>query len=143
MMARRLAPFAALRADDRGATAIEFAMITPVLVTLLVATIVFGNAFYTLSSVQWAMEETSRLLMLDGSLSEAQYERRLNALLGDINGMTIDVTFVDVNYGTEDDPAELPVTRISADVSYPIEIPFVDGFTIDYTVQTEAPRPIN
>ena len=125
-------------AHDRGATsAIEFALIVPVFVTLLIGTVMLGHAFYVAGSLQWAVEATTRDLMLDRNLSTAEFEERLRALASSLSDVEFQVAYADVVYG------EIPVTEVRTTVSYPIAIPLVQPFNMTYTIETHAARPIS
>lgn len=85
---RRL--FRALRADQRGAAAIEFAVIGPLLFTLLLGIVEMGRMFYVRESLEYATEQAARFYMVTPSASWSQVQSALqNAMAG---GMGPDVT---------------------------------------------------
>jgi Flp pilus assembly protein TadG len=57
--------------DDRGAIIVEFALIVPILVVLLVGIINFGQAYNTQIAVQGAAREGARALALGNSAVDA------------------------------------------------------------------------
>lgn len=60
--------FRAFRRDRRGATAIEFAFIVPIFVVLMIGVVEFSRILSVRSSMQFAVEETTRYAMVnDGS----------------------------------------------------------------------------
>ncbi len=122
--------------DRRGSSAIEFAMLFPVFILLVVAAILFGQAYYALGSVQWAIERTARDMMLDGGLTEAEFENRVRSLTSELTAMDYAVAYQDVNYG------EIRVTEITTTLSYTIEIPVVGSYTLTYPVEVHSPRPV-
>ncbi len=58
--------------DERGAVAVEFALIFPVLVLLLVGIIEFGAMFNAQLLVQGAAREGARAMSLTGDVAQAQ-----------------------------------------------------------------------
>lgn len=68
MTARRL-----LRrlADERGATAVEFAIITVPLVLLLIGTVDFGRVLYTRNNMIQAADVGARVILLDNAAAAA------------------------------------------------------------------------
>lgn len=123
-------------AQTAGTSAVEFAMLAPVFIVLLVAGVAFGQGFYAIGSVQWAVERTARDLMIDGSLSEAQYEARVRALTENFTGMDFDVSYATENYG------EIEVMEVRTVLRYPVRIPLMDTVWLQYPVVTYAPRPV-
>lgn len=123
--------------DRRGSTAIEFALIVPVFVVLLAGTLIMGHGFYTASTLQWAVEETTRDLMLDRHLTEAEFEQRLRDLVAQLSDIDFQVAYAHTVYG------EIPVTEVTTEVVYPVAIPLLDPFELRYTIETHAARPLS
>ncbi len=122
--------------DRQGGTLIEFAMLMPVFLIMTVAAILFGQAYYALGSVQWAIERTARDMMVDGTLTEADFERELNALTSQLTSMSYSVAYADTTYG------EIRVTEITTTLAYTIDIPVVGSYTLTYPVEVHSPRPV-
>ncbi|MCP2679124.1 pilus assembly protein [Maricaulaceae bacterium NA33B04] len=122
--------------DTRGSTAVEFAFIAPVFILLVVAAILFGQAYYALGSVQWAIERTARDLMVDGELTEAEFETRVRQLTDSLTAMNYTVAYQDVMYG------EIRVTEITTTLQYTINVPVVGSYTLTYPVEVHSPRPV-
>lgn len=134
-MAARLAR--RFSAERSGTSAIEFAIIMPVFIILLIAGVAFGQGFYAIGSVQWAVERTARDLMVDGNLSEAQYEARVRALTENFTGMDFEVAYTTQSYG------EIEVMQVRTLLRYPVRIPLMDTIWLQYPVETYAPRPVS
>jgi len=56
--------------DDRGAVMVEFAIVLPILIMLVMGIIEFGRAYNAQVSIQAAAREGARALALGGSASE-------------------------------------------------------------------------
>lgn len=119
----------------RGAAAVEFGMVFPLLIVLMLGVIMIGQAFFTISSVQWAIEKASRDLMIDPKRTGAQIEEKARGLLDSMSGVDFAITFADEADGT------FPLTRVNADVRYSVSIPLVPSFELKYRIETLVPRP--
>lgn len=85
---RRL--FLALRADQRGAALLEFAIVGPLLLTLLLGIVEMGRMFYVRNSLEYATEQAARFYTVTPSATWSQVQSALqNAMAG---GMGPDVT---------------------------------------------------
>jgi Flp pilus assembly protein TadG len=93
--------------DERGAVAVEFALIFPVLVLLLVGIIEFGTMFNAQLLVQGAAREGAREMAVSGSVADAQA-----AALGVAPGLAPALTSADVTVSatTCTDGADITVT---------------------------------
>ena len=118
-----------------GVAAVEFAMVFPLLIVLMLGVICIAQAFFTVSSVQWAVEKAARELMIDGDATGAEVEARANELL---TGMT-DAT-VALDYA-EEVAGGFPFTRLETVVHYPVRIPLVPETEIRYHIEIYVPRP--
>jgi Flp pilus assembly protein TadG len=58
--------------DRRGTVAVEFALLAPCLLLLLVGTMEMGRAFWIGSTLQYAADETSRFLMVHRDASNTE-----------------------------------------------------------------------
>lgn len=63
-----------LRSDERGASAIEFALVVPLLLVLVFGIVDFGHAYFRKISLNAAVREGARELALDqpGAVASAQ-----------------------------------------------------------------------
>lgn len=83
----------------RGATAVEFALLAPFLLLLLIGTMEVGRAFWIDSSLQYAAEETSRYIMVNRSAGNAEVS---SYALSQLPGIDPDLVTVDVQRETVD-----------------------------------------
>ncbi len=67
----------------RGATAVEFAIIAPVFLVMVLATVELGRVMWIKGSIQFAVEQTSRYAMVNTSASMSDLQTYAgNQLLG-------------------------------------------------------------
>jgi Flp pilus assembly pilin Flp len=120
------------KADD-GASALEFALILPVFASMLFGTIQMGLAYYTAGSVQFALERTARLTMVDQDMSSNQVQ---TAFANEVSTFTD--ADIDINYSV-DDTGDVPIAIFSATYTYQFVIPFVPSFEVDFPIETRVP----
>lgn len=127
--------------DRRGSSAVEFALVFPLLAALMLGVVAISKVFYTMSSVQWAIERSVRQLMLDQTTTSTELEVAVNELLGNIGGVEISIAYSQTAPPSDDGSDTIPVAHVVTDVSYPISLPFVPVFTAEFQVETYVPRP--
>lgn len=111
------------RREERGAVMVEFALILPVLLMLLVGIIEFGRAYNTTVSMQGAAREGARELALRRSSAEVD-----TAVHNAAPSVDIDAIAQTPCPATGDGEARVVLTE-----SFTFGIPFVDLGTKDLT----------
>jgi len=93
MTVRALHRLAELLADRRGGAAVEFAIIGPVLCTLLLGVVDVGRMFYVRQNLEYATEEAARYYMLNPSAASSDVTTQLkNKMQGGGNGVSVSYT---------------------------------------------------
>lgn len=119
--------------NDGGASALEFALVLPVFAAMMFGTIQMGIAFYYAGSVQYALERTARLTMVEQDMSSGQVQTAFDNELS---------TFTDeniiVNYAV-DDSGDVPIAQFTAAYVHEFIIPFVPTFSITFDAETRVP----
>jgi Flp pilus assembly protein TadG len=124
----------ALRGDERGTAAIEFAIVGPLLLLLVFGLLGAGIVIQECMTVRYALEQSARALQLDPSMTEAA----LSALLNDKakgsvpSGISVTLTI---------DPPVSGQALAHATASYDLslEVPFVPAFQIPYSTSLTIP----
>jgi Flp pilus assembly protein TadG len=87
---RRLAGFAGARGplhgfgrEERGVSAVEFALVAPLLIALLLGIIQYGSLFLVQTRMNDAARDTARRLAVGDLATEAAAEQHARALLAD------------------------------------------------------------
>ncbi|MGD9979271.1 MAG: TadE/TadG family type IV pilus assembly protein [Hyphomonadaceae bacterium] len=121
--------------DASGASAVEFAMIAPVLLTCIVGMLMLGMAYYEGATVQWSLERTLRAAMIDPEVTEADIEERLAEQLEAIGSPEIDFSYV------VDDSGAVPLAVATANYEVPLNVPFVPDLALHFSAESVAPAP--
>ena len=66
--------FSALLSDRRGAAAVEFALVLPLLMMLVFGAVEFGRMFWIKNSIQFAVEEAGRFAMVNTDATTGELE---------------------------------------------------------------------
>ena len=123
--------------DRRGSAAIEFAMVLPIIVTMMFGTMELGRYFLTFSSISSATEQLSRYVMIDPDATSTELEAQLEGFL-----IGIDADDLTLDFSNEVDAAT-GLTFQVVDVSLPHStmIPFADMGTMTIRSRVRTPLP--
>ena len=122
------------RRDNKGAVAVEFAVIIPIFLVLLFGTLEIGNMLYAKSTLQHGVETAGRYAMVNISANVSQIEQEAIAKTDHLN--SLNPTFI-VGHSTVDG---VPFADISASAVYTLMTPFVTGATINLTSTISVPQ---
>ena len=84
-----------LAGDRRGAAILEFAVVLPLLFTLLVGGLDVGRMFYVRQGLEYATEEAARYYMLNPTTAESNVTALLKSKMPGGMGPSVTVTYVD------------------------------------------------
>ena len=83
-------------ADDRqGGAILEFALILPLLMTLLVGGVDVGRMFYVRQGLEYATEEAARYYMLNPTTASSNVTTQLRSKMPGGMGPSVNVAYVD------------------------------------------------
>jgi hypothetical protein len=116
-----------------GASALEFALIAPVFFAMTFGTMQVGIAYYYAGSVQFALERTARITMVDQDMSEGEVQAAFANELAAFTNQD-----VDVNYSV-DDSGDVPIGQFTATYVHQVVVPFVPSFELSFDVETRVP----
>ena len=123
------------RRDDGGATAVEFAIVVPVFLAIMMTIWEFGFAQHKLSSIRFAMENASRSLMVNNALTQAQLSTMVKSQLSNIadNNVTITLTSTTVSGAT--------VKKLTGTYTSTIGIPGMATIPVNWSTVVSTPMP--
>lgn len=125
-----------LLGDRRGSTAIEFALILPIMATMMIGAMELGRYFLAYSSISSATEQLARYTMIQPNASSSELTTQFQGYLAG------DSTDVVLTFSTEVD-AVTGLTFQVVDVALPHEaiIPFIDMGTMTIRSRVRTPLP--
>ena len=122
--------------DRSGAGALEFALISPALIFLIIGVIQISLALYKGSTVQWIAERAVRTAMIDASVDAAALTQLIERDLAEMGeDLQVQVAF------QIDDTGAVPIGRIQVDYAYPVALPLVETFYATFSVDSVVPMP--
>lgn len=116
-----------------GASALEFALIAPVFFTMTFGTIQLAIGYYYAGSVQFALERTARIAMVDQDMSEGQVQAAFANELAAFTDQDVDISY------TVDESGDVPIGEFAATYVHEIVVPFIPSFEISFDVETRVP----
>src|SRR4051812_43681093 len=127
--------FRRYRRETGGAAAVEFAIVVPVFLAIMMTIWEFGFAQHKLSSIRFAMENASRSLMVNNALTEAQLSTQVKSQLSSIadNNVTITLTSTTVSGAT--------VKKLTGTYTSSIGIPGMATIPISWSTVVSTPMP--
>lgn len=116
-----------------GASAVEFAMVLPIFVTMVLGTIQMGIVYYQAGTVQFALEETARKVMINPNMTLSQIETSIEQRLEVLTSQQVSVTY------SVDTSGAIRIARVNARFTIDVVIPFVPGFAVPFDAETRIP----
>ena len=107
-----------------GVAGIEFAIICPLLVILIIGTFSVGWAMHCVSSVDYVLEQTSRILQLNPTLTQTALQSLLDKDLDQYGNQAVQLAMV-----VDKDSYGSNVAHLTASYSYEINVPLVAKYT--------------
>ena len=127
-----------LGADERGGAAIEFAILAPVLFTLLLGILEMGRMFYVRQALEYATETAARYYMLNPTTASSNVTATLqNAMAGGM-GSGVSVSYTDTTNCNGN--ASVTCTLITATYMYTPAEGFLPLSTQSLTAKAQAVR---
>jgi Flp pilus assembly protein TadG len=129
---------AALVADQRGGAIIEFAILGPVLFTILLGIIEMGRMFYVRQALEYATEESARYYMLNPTTASSNVTTHLQTTMAGGMGSGVSVSYTDTA-SCNSNPS-VTCTLITATYSYTPIVGFLGLVTQNLTAKAQAVR---
>ena len=126
---------ASLLPSDDGGSAVEFALIAPLLIVALFGIFAVGWGVHCISSLQLALEQSGRALQLDPTLSQSQLESMVKSKLTGLGDPHVNVSL------TTDNIAGVTIATISGTYVFDIAVPLLPSYGVDYQTAVNVPLP--
>jgi Flp pilus assembly protein TadG len=99
------------RNGERGAVAVEFALVAPILIALIIAIVEFSNAYNVQVSVTQASREAARTMAITKDTTKA-------TAAGKAGAPSINTALLSFDYSAASCPAVTPTPNASVTVTY-------------------------
>lgn len=128
---------------DRGAAAVEFALVMPILVLLVFGLIQYGLYFWAYQGGSDITRSAARLSAVSNPLTCEDFRAAIRSQIDDLNGrgtsatITRDYSTADDDFVMEGDTVIVHVEFTSADLNMPF-LPFVNDGIVSATAQARV-----
>lgn len=125
----------ALASDRRGGGAVEFALVLPLFIALVVGAFEFGWTQHCLSSIRFELERSSRILMVNPQMTEAQLETLVRSKLTAIadNDVEVDLNVTDTANGR--------IAVLTGTYRHAIGVPQLLTYPVNYSTSVTTVLP--
>ena len=125
--------------DVSGATALEFAVISPVLIMMLLGGFQLGWALHCAASVRWSLETSARNLMIDPAETAATLKSAMMSALSGRTNVNSSALSVSIAQDTSNPASKMLVATSTYTTT--LVIPFVTDTPLTFTSVTSVPSP--
>jgi Flp pilus assembly protein TadG len=119
--------------DERGATAVEFAIIANVFIVFVMVIAYFGIMLFNTASLDWAVNDAVRIASVDSSADQTAISNAINARLSEFGLSNASVTY------TKETINSIQTGHIQASYVQTYSIPFLRTFDMTYSSQAYVP----
>ena len=125
------------RGPDEGAAALETALVAPLFIILVLATLNVGWALYCGAEVRHAVERSTRLLLEDPETTGEVILDAVQAQLAAADPEAVDLTLTieKIGFDADADPEDTDyreVAKLAWTYEYTIDAPFIQAVTIPF-----------
>lgn len=131
-MMRRI--FRSLAGDKGGATALEFAIISPVFIALVFGVFNMGFALYCGAAVRHAVQESSRVLMFDPNTTANTLKAKVTSKLVQVPVTNLSLTITDETVTQTEH-----LKRVTWTYNYLVYAPFISSKTFEMGSSVTVP----
>ena len=140
------------KVHQKGTTALEFALVLPVFLTLVLGVVDFGMYFFVQHTVQYATREGARFALVGKSIGELDRESSIveiikdNASLAvDPNGLSISIFPLTDSYGDPDNSQDMQdagnpgaIMRVRTKYTHDFLTPVIGAFFSNGNIVVQA-----
>jgi Flp pilus assembly protein TadG len=130
-------PIQKIKSDCQGSTALEFALLSPVLILFLLGLFVVGWAIHCSQSVRLALEQGGRALQINERLTEQDIATLVRSKLTSIGNPEVLIALAD-----DTSIAGVRAKKLSASYEINIAIPFYGAFMATYSTSVKVPLAV-
>ena len=112
----------------------EFALISTVFVTFIMAIAYLGLMLFTNIAVHWAVDDASRLAAINTKATQSDITTAINNYLSSVGVPAATVTYT-VNSG-----GSYPIADMKATLTQSYVVPLISTFHITYSAETFIPQ---
>ena len=116
-----------------GSAAVEFAILGPVFIAMLLAIVSLGKIYFDNQTLQTAVESAGRMIALSTSVSQSQLQTAVQNGLANIGNPSVTVTYTTTTING------VSVGHLSATMTRSYMVPLINNYTLTTTADTYLP----
>ena len=117
---------------QRATVAVEFALVFPLLIVMVLGVYSVGAVMNSISTVRFALEETARVLQMNPALEESDLQTIIDEKLAGYGNQSVTLTM-----SVEEDAFGSDVAHLTASFPFTIAIPYIPTFEGAYQQNVE------
>lgn len=121
--------------DASGTTALEFALISPALILLIIGFVQLAWTLHCAASVRWSLETSARNLMLNPTENAAALK---TDMLSRLSGRA-DANHLTVTIASDASNPSAPLLVATSVFHTTLQVPFLDAHPLTFTAVTKVP----
>lgn len=114
---------------------VEFALVAPFLLVLILGAFQLAWALHCAASVRWSLETNARTVLLNPSTTADQLK---SAMIAQLNGVA-DTSNISVSLTPDNSTPNAPMLRAASVYKTNLVIPFLPQQSLTFNAQTEVP----
>jgi Flp pilus assembly protein TadG len=122
------------RAEQSGAAAVEFAIVSMAFITLVIGIAYISIMYFTRQSLDWAVQLAARQAEVDSTVTQSQVRDTINTYLATVN---LPAANVDYSVATTNG---IKTASIAATFNRTYTLPGVNTFNITFTSNAAVPQ---
>ena len=121
--------------DEQGSAAVEFSMVAPLFLVMVIGTFAVGWAAHSTHNLRFALAEGARALQLKPTITQSELQTLVRSKVFEAHGPE------DVSVTLTIDPLGAGVKLAHTTASYPVTftVPLVGSYSFSYSVSMTVP----
>ncbi|MCI4645465.1 MAG: pilus assembly protein [Hyphomonadaceae bacterium] len=120
-----------------GVSAVEFAMLAPIFMVMVFASLQIALAWHNGNTVRHAVKKAARELMFDKTLTEDDLQVLVDARLAKLRpaGLSVDIALA------VDTSGSVPVANVTGTYTHPVQIPMFADYNANFDIDLVVLQP--
>ena len=123
-----------IKANDSGSAAVEFAMVGPLLIIMIVGILSVGWLMHSVSSTRYALEEAGRAMLVDATMTESELTTLVTSKLGQLSGRDVKVSLV-----VDEAVDGIRLAHATAEIPVKFSVPLLPEFAFSFDTSVTIP----
>jgi hypothetical protein len=123
-----------IKANESGSAAVEFAMVGPLLIIMIVGIFSAGWLMHSIASTRYALEEAGRVMLVNADMTESELTKLVTGKLGQLSGRDVSVSLV-----VDDAVDGIRLAHATAEIPVKFSVPLLTEFAFSFDTSVTIP----